>query len=121
MARKLGLAWFGTDTGTLVDIQPYPLAGVVSPSLLGTTGKVPLIIVGSLHDVVRHWSNIIARAREEVLFATNAWSASGASHYITDALIELSKRAGTRGERVVVKLLYDRGNVANVSSTYSSL
>ena len=34
--------------------------------------------------------------------------------FVNDALIELSKRAGTRGERVVVKLMYDRGAIKQV-------
>lgn len=91
-----------------------PMSGVVSPPLIGTTGIAPFTVIGSLHDTVRHWSNVIARAKKEVLFATNFWKASGGSHLVTDALIELSKRAGQRGERVVVKLMYDRGDVRQV-------
>jgi hypothetical protein len=41
---------------------------------------------------------------------------SDASRLITDGLKELSKRAGARGERAVVKIMYDRGNVKQVSS-----
>jgi hypothetical protein len=40
---------------------------------------------------------------------------SDASRLITDGLKELSKRAGERGERAVVKIMYDRGNVKQVS------
>jgi hypothetical protein len=40
---------------------------------------------------------------------------SDASRLITDGLLELSKRAGARGERAVVKIMYDRGNVKQVS------
>lgn len=56
-------------------------------------------------------SNLITRAKKEVLLATNYWMASGASRMITDALIELSKRAGERGEKVQVRIMYDRGNI----------
>lgn len=41
---------------------------------------------------------------------------SDASRLITDGLKELSKRAGARGERAIVKIMYDRGNVKQVSS-----
>jgi hypothetical protein len=50
------------------------------------------------------------------LLATNYWMDSDASRLITDGLKELSKRAGARGERAVVKIMYDRGNVKQVSS-----
>lgn len=55
-------------------------------------------------------SQLIARAEIEVFFATNYWMQSDASGLITDALKELSNRAGQRGQKVVVKILYDRGN-----------
>lgn len=60
-------------------------------------------------------SNLIARAEKEVFLATNYWMDSDASRLITDALRELSKRAGARNERVVVKIIYDRGTVKQVS------
>jgi hypothetical protein len=60
-------------------------------------------------------SNLIARAEKEVLLATNYWMDSDASRLITDGLKERSKRAGERGERAVVKIMYDRGNVKQVS------
>ncbi|KAL1305109.1 hypothetical protein AAFC00_002038 [Neodothiora populina] len=59
-------------------------------------------------------SNLIARAEKEVFLATNYWMDSDASKLITDALRELSRRAAARGERVVVKIIYDRGNVKQI-------
>jgi len=50
-----------------------------------------------------------------VFLATNYWMDSDASRLITDALKELSRRAGERGEKAVVKMMYDRGNVNQVS------
>ncbi|KAF2093202.1 phospholipase D/nuclease [Rhizodiscina lignyota] len=85
--------------------------GCVSPPLMGSSGVVPLTIIGDLHDICRHMSNLIARAEKEVCLATNFWMKSRASTLITDALKELSKRAGERGERAVVKIIYDRGNL----------
>lgn len=99
----------------LCSLHHDPLAGVVSPSLIGSTGVVPLTIIGPLHDMTRHMSNTIARAKKEVLLASNFWKASSASRMISDGLRELSKRAGERGDRAVVKLMYDRGNINQVS------
>lgn len=92
------------------------MANCVSPSLCGSTGFVPMTIIAPLNDQLRHNSNLIVRARKEVLLATNFWKASGASTFVNDALIELSKRAGERGERVIVKLMFDRGDVKQASS-----
>lgn len=55
-------------------------------------------------------SNLIVRAEEEVYLATNFWQNGVASKYITNALRELSRRAGERGATVVVKIIYDRGS-----------
>lgn len=99
-------------------LQPLahdPLANCVSPPLCGSTGFVPMTIIAPGHDQFRHMSNLIARAKREVLFASNFWKYGMASQLINDALIELSRRAGARGERVVVKLMYDRGAFKQVS------
>lgn len=95
----------------LLALQHDPLAGVVSPSLLGSTGVVPLTVIGPLHDIARHMSNLIVRAEKEVFLATCSWLAGGATTLITDAIRELSRRAGERGEKVVVKIIFDKGNV----------
>ena len=87
------------------------VANCVSPSLCGSTGFVPLTIIAPLNDQLRHMSNLIVRAKREVLLATNFWKHSGASDLVHDAMIELSRRAGARGERIVFKLMYDRGDV----------
>ncbi|KAL4742519.1 hypothetical protein BDV11DRAFT_202617 [Aspergillus similis] len=91
-----------------------PLGGVVSPPLMGSNGVVPLTIVAPLPDICRHMANCIACARKEVFLATNYWIFSNASTLITNALKELSRRAGERGEKVVVKILYDRGDPKQV-------
>lgn len=61
-------------------------------------------------DIMRHMSNMIVRAEKEVYLATNYWQNSVASSYITNAMKELSARAGRRGERIVMKIIYDRGS-----------
>jgi hypothetical protein len=82
---------------------------------MGSNGVVPLTIVAPLPDVCRHMANCIARAEKEVFLATNYWIYSDASTLITNGLKKLSKRAGERGEKVVVKVLYDRGDPRQVS------
>lgn len=92
------------------------MADCVSPPLIGTTGFVPMTIIAPLNDQLRHMSNLIVRAKKEVLLATNFWKTSGASTFVNDALIELSKRTAARNERVVVKIMFDRGALKQVRS-----
>lgn len=91
------------------------MVGMTSPPLMGSSGVVPLSIIAPLPDIVRHMSNCIARAEKEVFLATNYWQASDASTLITNSLKELSRRAGERGERAIVKVIYDRGNAKQAS------
>ena len=95
-------------------LQRDPIANCVSPSLCGRLGYVPMTIIAPLNDQLRHMSNLIVRAKREVLLATNFWKASGASTFVSDAMLELSKRAGERGERIVFKLMFDRGSLSQV-------
>ncbi|KAJ4370932.1 hypothetical protein N0V86_008626 [Didymella sp. IMI 355093] len=87
---------------------------MVSPSLMGSNGVLPVTIIAPVPDICRHMANLIVRAEKEVFLATNFWIASGAASIITDAIKELSRRAGDRGERIVVKIMYDRGNIKQV-------
>jgi phosphatidylserine/phosphatidylglycerophosphate/cardiolipin synthase-like enzyme len=57
-----------------------------------------------------HMANLIVRADKEVYLATNYWINSVASSYITNAMKELSRRAGERGTKIVMKMIYDRGS-----------
>ncbi|KAL2128657.1 hypothetical protein VTI74DRAFT_8860 [Chaetomium olivicolor] len=85
------------------------LKAMVSPSLMGSYGTVPLTIISVLPDIVRHMSNVIVQAEREVFLATNYWENTVASKYITNAIRELDRRAGVRGTKIVLKILYDRG------------
>ncbi|KAG9700951.1 hypothetical protein KCU95_g700, partial [Aureobasidium melanogenum] len=106
---------------SLMPLEHDPLMGCCSPSLIGSTGTCPLTIVSGLPDICRHMSNLIARADKEVLLATNYWMDSDASRLITDSLKELSRRAGERGVRAVVKIMYDRGNVKQVVENHQTV
>lgn len=90
-----------------------PMASVVSPPLMGSHGAIPLAIIAPLADIVRHMSNLIVRAEKEVFLITCSWSPSAASRLINDALKELSARAGKRGSKVVVKVMYDKAGPAH--------
>ncbi|KAI8962341.1 hypothetical protein F5Y11DRAFT_323174 [Daldinia sp. FL1419] len=85
-------------------------SGMVSPSLMGSCGTMPLTIISVIPDIMRHMSNLIVRAKKEVYLATNFWQNGVASKYITNAIKELSHRAGKRGTRIVMKIIYDRGS-----------
>ncbi|KAK1836892.1 hypothetical protein QBC39DRAFT_403003 [Podospora conica] len=94
----------------LCTLDEDPGRAMVSPSLMGSCGVVPLTIISVIPDIARHMSNVIARAEKEVFLATNYWEDSVASKFLTDAIRELDRRAGQRGTKVVVKIIYDRGS-----------
>ncbi|CAF3434552.1 unnamed protein product [Fusarium graminearum] len=98
-----------------------PLAGVVSPPLMGSHGTMPLTVIAPLADVMRHTANLIARAEKEVFLITCSWAPSVAQRLIRGALIELSKRAGQRGERVIVKVMYDKASPANAINPHQNI
>ena len=104
----------------LLTLEKNPLIGVTSPSLMGSNGVCPLTILAPLPDICRHMSNCIARAEKEVFLATNFWMHSEASTIITNSIRELSRRAGERGQKAVVKIIYDRGNVKQVGEPRNS-
>ncbi|KAJ0118029.1 hypothetical protein J7T55_014482 [Diaporthe amygdali] len=104
---ELFLRIYHDAIGTLHD---DPGHAMVSPSLMGSCGVVPLSIISTVPDIVRHMSNCIVRAEREVFLATNFWQNSDASKFITDAMKELSRRAGERGTKIVMKMIYDRGS-----------
>ena len=96
----------------LATLDADPLGSMVSPPLMGSYGTIPLTIIAPLADIVRHMSNLIVRAEREVILITCSWSPSVAQALVSDALKELSIRAGRRGQRVTVKLMYDKAGPA---------
>ncbi|KIM79061.1 hypothetical protein PILCRDRAFT_823914 [Piloderma croceum F 1598] len=96
-------------------LEHDPMANLVSPPLIASTGVIPLSIISVIPDIIRHYADCIVQAEKEIFLATsNFWEASTAAHIITDALRELSRRAGKRGHKVVVKIMYDRGNIKQI-------
>ena len=96
----------------LTTLHADPLGGMVSPPLIGSYGTIPLTVIAPLADIIRHMANLIVRAEKEVVLITCSWSPSVAQKLISDALKELSVRAGRRGERVVVKVMYDKAGAS---------
>ncbi|KAJ9640714.1 hypothetical protein H2204_003003 [Knufia peltigerae] len=94
----------------LCTLEKNPLAGVCSPSLMGSTGVCPLTIIAPIPDICRHMSNVIARAEEEVFLATNFWMHSEPTMLITNSIKELNRKAVALNKRIVVKIIYDRGS-----------
>lgn len=95
-------------------IEDDTLVDVCSPSLIGSHGYNPLLVISTIPDIARHMSNLIARAEHEVYLATNFWQVSEPSKLICNGLKEMSRRCGERGQRGVVKIVYDRGSVKQV-------
>lgn len=94
-------------------LETDPLSGVVSPPLMGSHGTAPLTVISPLSDVIRHCSNLIARAEKEVFFVTCAWSPSFAQRLISTALVELSKRSVAAKRQVTVRFIYDSAGISN--------
>lgn len=102
----------------LLTLEKDPWAGVASPPLLGSTGVVNLSIISVIPDIIQHYYDVIVNAQEEVILATNYWESSNSAGRISDAYRELSRRAEKRGKKVVVKMMYDRGNLKQLTSNH---
>lgn len=99
----------------LCTIRRDPLSGRVSPSLIGTTGVIPLTIISTIPDILQHYYHCIVRAKKEVLLATNYWEKGESVNIIGRALRDLSKRAGKENRYVIVKLILDHPTKENLS------
>jgi hypothetical protein len=51
----------------LCTLKRDPLCGVVSPSLIGTSGVIPLTIISTIPDIMQHYYHCIVHAKNEVL------------------------------------------------------
>lgn len=103
-------------SNVLDTLEHGPLKNMCSPCLMGSSGVVSMSIVSLIPDIMRYYKELIINAKHEVFLATNYWEPSWGSHFIHDALIELSQRHADRpaNERPVVKLIFDRGNPKQV-------
>ncbi|KAI9150672.1 IQ calmodulin-binding motif [Paramyrothecium foliicola] len=98
-------------THALACLEIDPMAGMVSPSLMGSHGRVPLTIIAPVVDIIRHITNLIRNAKKEIFLITCVWTPSVAQRLLRDALVELSKQAGLRGDRVKVRIMFDKASL----------
>ncbi|KAK4686642.1 hypothetical protein P7C73_g3482, partial [Tremellales sp. Uapishka_1] len=95
----------------LPTLQRDPLSGLVPPDLLGSTTTMPLSIISLIPDIMQHYADVIIRAESEIFLATNYWQPSNSVNTISKSLRDLSiKVKKEKRERVVVKIMYDRGS-----------
>ncbi|GJN90674.1 hypothetical protein Rhopal_003686-T1 [Rhodotorula paludigena] len=88
-----------------------PLAGNVSPALIGTQGTIPLSIVSTIPDIMQHYKDCIVLAEKEVFLVTNYWQYDSVNT-VASGLRELDKLVGERkGDKIVVKVMWDRGAI----------
>ncbi|WWD17806.1 hypothetical protein CI109_102248 [Kwoniella shandongensis] len=107
---------------SLRPLETDPLKNLCSPPLIGATGVIPLSIISVIPDIIQHHADVIVRAEREIFLATNFWEASSAAQTIVDAFRELSRRVVERnGPRVVIKLMYDRGNPHQLIDPHQSV
>lgn len=57
----------------LPTVQRHPLSGLCAPPLLGSTTTMPLTIVSLIPDIMKHYRDVIVRAKKEVFLVTNYW------------------------------------------------
>jgi phosphatidylserine/phosphatidylglycerophosphate/cardiolipin synthase-like enzyme len=105
----------------LCTLKRDPLCGCVSPSLIGTTGVIPLTIISTIPDIMQHYYHCIIHAKKEVLLATNFWEKSESVNVIGKALRDLSKRAGSDNRNIIVKLMIDHPTKENLIHYHNKL
>jgi phosphatidylserine/phosphatidylglycerophosphate/cardiolipin synthase-like enzyme len=98
-----------------------PLCGRVSPSLIGSSGVIPLTIISTIPDIMQHYYHCIVHAQKEVLLATNYWEKSQSVTLIGKALRDLSKRAGSENRHIIFKLIIDHPTKENLAHYHSIL
>ncbi|CAM4798953.1 unnamed protein product [Rotaria magnacalcarata] len=105
----------------LCTLRRDPLAGRVSPSLIGTTGVIPLSIISTISDILQHYYHCIINAEKEILLATNYWEKGESVNIIGKALRDLSKRAGNDNRYIIVKLIIDHPTKENLMHNHNIL
>ena len=105
----------------LCTLKRDPLCGCVSPSLIGTTGVIPLTIISTIPDIMQHHYHCIIHAKKEVLLATNYWEKSESVNVIGKALKELNKRAVKENRYVIVKIMIDHPTKENITHYHSKI
>ncbi|UJR38813.1 hypothetical protein I4U23_031478 [Adineta vaga] len=102
-------------------LEYNPLVGCVSPSLIGSSGIIPLTIISTIPDIMHHYYHVIINAQKEILFTTMYWEKSESSNVICQAFYELNKRAGNENRHIIIKLMIDHPKFSNIIQYHSIL
>jgi hypothetical protein len=102
-------------------LESNPLAGCVSPRLIGGSGVIPLTIISTIPDIMCHYYHVIVHAQKEILLATGWWEKGEAANMIGKALRDLSKLAVQEKRHVIVKLMIDHPSPANLAHFHTIL
>jgi len=105
----------------LCTIKRDPLCGRVSPSLIGTSGVIPLTIISTIPDIMQHYYHCIIHAKKEVLLATNYWEKGHSVDLIGKALRDLNKIAQDENRFIIFKLIIDHPTKENITHFHSIL
>ncbi|CAF1355142.1 unnamed protein product [Rotaria sordida] len=105
----------------LCTLKRDPLAGCISPSLIGTTGVIPLTIISTIPDIMQHYYHCIIHAQKEILLATSYWEKGESVNIIGKALRVLNKRAKIENRYVIVKLIRDNATKENIKHYHNFL
>jgi phosphatidylserine/phosphatidylglycerophosphate/cardiolipin synthase-like enzyme len=105
--------------GVICTLEHDSLSGCVSPSLIGSTGVISLTIISTIPDIMRHYYDVIVRARKEILLCTMYWEKSECANIIGKAFRDLSKRAGAENRHIIIKLMMDRPKITNAIHYHS--
>ena len=85
-----------------------------------TADNVCVLVNPSIPDIMQHYYDCIVLAEHEVILATNYWQPSNSVDKISNGLRELSKRAGTRGQKALpVKIMWDRGQLSQAVDNHA--
>ena len=105
----------------LSTLKRDPLCGRVSPTLIGTSGVIPLTIISTIPDIMQHYYHCIVHAKKEVLLATNFWEKGHSVNIIGKALRDLNKRAHDKNRLIIFKLMIDHPTKENLIHFHSIL
>ncbi|KAK4705417.1 hypothetical protein P7C70_g782, partial [Phenoliferia sp. Uapishka_3] len=72
-----------------------PLAGNISPALLGTSGTIPLSIVSTIPDIMRHYYDTIVLAEKEVFLVTSEEVLASSDSLVPGSSFSLPQIIGT--------------------------
>ncbi|UJR31202.1 hypothetical protein I4U23_018706 [Adineta vaga] len=105
----------------LCTLERDPLCGRVSPSLIASSGVIPLTIISTIPDIMQHYYHCIVHAKREVLLATNYWEKGHSVSIIGKALRDLNQRAQEENRFIIFKLMIDHPTKENVLHYHSIL